>query len=258
AGVALFLIPFLRPKPADLRMLFVIALLIGSVNFALLFMGLQNAEASAAAVTGQLGVPISTLMSMAFLGETIGWRRGLGIMLAFAGVVLIAVDPGSFGVSVGLLYIVASAVIGSAGGILMKRMKPVSGLQLQAWVGLFSFLPLFLVSGLFESNQVERYMAGGWPVILASLFAIVGVSIFGHAAFYTLIKKYDVSLLSPLTLMTPIWGVIFGIVLLNEPITARLVLGSVISLSGVFVIAVRHNTRMPEAAFGKKIGPGDS
>lgn len=101
-------------------------------------------------------------------------------------------------------------------------------------------------------------MAGGWPVILASLFAIVGVSIFGHAAFYTLIKKYDVSLLSPLTLMTPIWGVIFGIVLLNEPITARLVLGSVISLTGVFVIAVRQNSRMPEAAFGKKLGTGDS
>ena len=241
AGVALLLLPFLRPKPADLKMLFIIALLIGSVNFALLFMGLQNAEASAAAVTGQLGVPISTLMSMAFLGETIGWRRGLGIMLAFAGVVLIAVDPGSFGVSVGLLYIVASAFIGSAGGILMKRMKPVSGLQLQAWVGLFSFLPLFLISGLFESNQVERYLAGGWPVILASLFAIVGVS-----------------LLSPLTLMTPIWGVIFGIVLLNEPITARLVLGSVISLTGVFVIAVRQNSRMPEAAFGKKLGTGDS
>ena len=106
--------------PADLKMLFIIAMLIGSLNFALLFMGLQQAEASAAAVTGQLGVPISTLMSMAFLGETIGWRRGLGIMLAFAGVVLIAVDPGSFGISVGLLYIVASAFIGSAGGILMS------------------------------------------------------------------------------------------------------------------------------------------
>ncbi|KCZ90744.1 DMT family transporter [Hyphomonas johnsonii] len=257
-GVAVFLIPFLRPKPPELKTLFVIALLIGSLNFALLFVGLKNAEASAAAVTGQLGVPISTLMSMAFLGETIGWRRGLGIMLAFAGVVLIAVDPGSFGVSVGLLYIVGSAFIGSAGGILMKRMAPISGLQLQAWVGLFSFLPLFLFSYLFETGQVATYIGAGWPIWLASLFAIVGVSIFGHGAFYTLIKKYDVSLLSPLTLMTPIWGVIFGIVLLNEPITARLVLGSVISLSGVFVIAIRHNTRMPEAAFGKKLGPGDS
>jgi|TARA_R110002020_G_scaffold83397_2_gene207353 O-acetylserine/cysteine efflux transporter len=257
-GVALFLIPFLRPIPKDLKTLFVIAMLIGSVNFALLFMGLTTAEASAAAVTGQLGVPISTLLSMAFLGETIGWRRGLGIMLAFAGVVLIAFDPGSFGVSVGLLYIVASAFIGSAGGILMKRMAPITGLQLQAWVGLFSFLPLFLFSYLFESNQIGSYIGAGWPVWLASLFAVVGVSIFGHAAFYTLLKKYDVSMISPLTLMTPIWGVIFGIVLLNEPITARLILGAAISLSGVFVIAIRPNRRMPEAALGQNVGTGES
>ena len=87
---------------------------------------------------------------------------------------------------------------------------------------------------------------------------MVGVSIFGHGGFYTLIKKYDISLLSPLTLMTPVWGVVFGIILLNEPITARLVLGSVISLSGVFVIAVRQNRTLPDAAIVKKIGSGGS
>ena len=80
------------------------------------------------------------------------------------------------------------------------------------------------------------------------------MSVFGHSAFYTLLKKYDVSLLSPLTLMTPIWGVIFGIVLLNEPLTWRLILGAVISLSGVLVIALRPNEKMPEAALGKKAG----
>lgn len=258
AGVALCLLPFLWPRPKQLRMLFAISLLIGSIHFALLFMGLARADASAAAVTGQLGVPISTLMSMAFLGETIGWRRGLGIMLAFAGVILIAFDPASFSVSVGLLYIVAAAFVGSAGGIVMKRIDKINALQMQAWVGLFSFAPLLAFSAVTETGQVSAFVAGGWPVWAASLFAIVGVSIFGHGAFYTLIKKYDISLLSPLTLMTPIWGVIFGIVLLNEPITARLVLGAAISLSGVFVIAVRANKQMPEAALGKKVGPGDS
>ncbi len=258
AGVALLLLPFLRPIPEKLLSLFLISILIGSLNFALLFIGLQSAEASAVAVTGQLGVPISTLMSMAFLGETIGWRRGLGIMLSFAGVVIIAFDPGSFRISTGLMYVVACAFIGSYGGIVMKKMPPLTGLQVQAWVGLFSFAPLFAVSALFESGQIQAYEHGGWPVWLSSLFAICGVSIFGHAAFYTLIKKYDVSMLSPLTLMTPIWGVVFGIVLLNEPITPRLLLGGAIALSGVFIIAVRQNTRMPEAAFGKKLGAGDS
>lgn len=257
-GVAIFLIPFLRPKPEDLKALFLISIFIGSLHFALLFIGLRHAEASAASVTGQLGVPFSTLMSMAFLGEKIGWRRGLGIMLAFAGVVLIAFDPASFSVSIGLVYIIIGAFIASIGGILMKRMSPVSALQMQAWVGLFSFAPLFAASALLETGQAASLSGGGWAFAAAWLFAVAGVSIFGHGGFYSLIKKYDISLLSPLTLMTPIWGVIFGIVLLNEPITARLVLGSVISLSGVFVIATRQNKRMPEAALGRKLGPGAS
>lgn len=258
AGVALFLLPFLRPVPEKLFTLFLISIMIGSLNFALLFIGLSSAEASAVAVTGQLGVPISTLMSMAFLGETIGWRRGLGIMLSFAGVVMIAFDPTSFEISTGLLYVIACAFIGSYGGILMKQMPPLTAFQVQGWVGLFSFAPLFAVSFLWETDQVSSYIHAGWPVWLASLFAIVGVSIFGHGAFYTLIKKYDVSMLSPLTLMTPIWGVVFGILLLNEPMSPRLVVGAVVALAGVFMIAVRQNTRLPEAALARKPGAGDS
>jgi O-acetylserine/cysteine efflux transporter len=257
-GVAVLLLPFLRPIPKQLGMLFLISFFIGSGHFALLFVGLANAEASAAAIVGQLAVPFSTLMSMAFLGETIGWRRGLGIMLAFAGVFLIAVDPESFSISIGLLYIAAAAFIASVGGILMKRITPVSVLQMQLWIGLFSFAPLFFVSAFIEDSQWASFLAGGLWVWAATVFAVVGVSIFGHGAFYHLIKKYDISLLSPLTLMTPIWGVILSIILLGDAITARLILGAVISLGGVFVIAVRPNRSMPEAGMGKKLGSGGS
>lgn len=255
-GVAICLIPFLRPIPKDIKTLFWISFFIGSGHFALLFVGLANAEASAASIVSQLGVPFATLMSMAFLGEKIGWRRGLGIMLAFAGVLLIAVDPESFSVSLGLLYIAGAAFIGAVGGILMKRMSPISALQMQAWIGLFSFAPLFAVSALLEQGQVSTYLAGGSWIILATIFAILGVSIFGHGAFYHLIKKYDISLLSPLTLMTPIWGVVLSIIFLKDEITARLILGSIISLGGVLVIAVRPNKKMPEARMGKKLGSG--
>ncbi len=257
-GVAVFLIPFLRPVPKNLGTLFLIAMLIGCLNFGLLFVGLANADVSAAAVTGQLGVPMSTIMSMVFLGEKIGWRRALGISLAFAGVVVIAFDPGSFSLSYGLLLIFFAAVLGSAGGIVMKRMPKMNPLNLSAWVGLFSFAPLFAISGLLETGQVAAYVAGGWQVWAASLFAIIGVSIFSHSAFYTLLKRHDVSLLSPLTLMTPLWGILFGVTLLNEPFTLKLVLGGAISLAGVFLIAIRRNTVLPEASLGKKMGAGDS
>jgi len=257
-GVALILIPYLRPVPKNLATLFVIAMLIGCLNFGFLFIGLANADVSAAAVTGQLGVPMSTIMSMVFLGEKIGWRRALGITLAFAGVVVIAFDPGSFSLSTGLLFIFFAAVLGSAGGIVMKRMPPMGALNLQSWVGLFSVAPLFAISALLETGQTDAYLVGGWPVWLSSAFAVIGVSVFAHSAFYTLVKRHDVSMLSPLTLMTPLWGVLFGVTLLGEPFTWKLVIGGAVSLAGVFLIAIRPNTVLPEAALGKKMASGDS
>ena len=254
-GIALVLLWFLRPIPKNLGTLFLIAMGMGAVHFALLFQGLAQAEASAVSVVGQLGVPFSTLMSMAFLGEVVGWRRGLGIMLAFAGAILIAVDPQTFQLSFGLVYVVFAALVASGAGILMKRMPSISAMQMQAWIGLFSFAPLFAVSGLVEGdrNGWGAFVEGGWLVWLATAFAVLGVSVFGHGGFYTLIKKYDISLLSPLTLMTPIWGVVLSVVLLGEVLTLQLVVGAAISLGGVFVILIRPNQVMPEAALGDKV-----
>jgi len=56
--------------------------------------------------------------------------------------------------------------------------------------------------------------------------------------------------------MTPVWGVILSIILLNEAITAQLIFGSIISLGGVLVLAVRPNKTLPEASMGKKLGSG--
>ena len=255
-GVAVVLLPFLRPIPKDLKTLFLISVFIGAGHFALLFVGLANAEASAASIVIQLSVPFSTIMSVMFLSEKVRWRRGIGIVLAFAGVLVIAIDPSSFTVTLGLLYIAAAAFIASIGSVLMKRMAPISALQMQAWIGLFSFAPLFVISAFLEQNQWSAFTAGGWPILAATIFAVLGVAVFGHGVFYHLIKKYDISLLAPLTLMTPIWGVALSIILLKEPLTTQLIVGAIISLGGVLVIAVRRNKKMPEAGMGDKLGSG--
>lgn len=256
--VALLLVPFLRPVPKNLLTLAGVSLLIGSLNFGLLFVGLGMSEVSAASVVGQLGVPISTLMSMVFLGEEVRWRRWLGIALAFLGVIIIAFNPDSFSMSAGLLFILGAALLGSAGGIIMKKMEKMETLRLQAWVGLFSFGPVFALSAIFETDQISGYVAAGWKAWGASVFAAVAVTIVAHGLFYNLLKKYEMSLLSPLSLMTPLWGVLLGVTLLDEPFTLRFLIGGSISLLGVLVIALRPNKMLPEAALGKKFGGGDS
>src|SRR4051812_26822587 len=121
AVVALATFPWLFPAPRPVWRLILVALLMGGGNFALLFIGLKTATPSAAAVVGQLGVPITTVLSIFMLGERIHWRRGLGIALTLAGALVVMWSPGGFALSTGLLFVVGSAFTGSLGAVMMKQ-----------------------------------------------------------------------------------------------------------------------------------------
>lgn len=253
--VGLCLSPFLFPAPRQIGLMFLIGMGMGAVQFGLLFLGLANASASAAAVIGQLGVPITTIFSVMFLGERIGWYRGLGIVMSFVGVMIIAIDPEKFSLTLGMIFLVLAAVSSSGASILMKRIEPMPAMKLQAWVGTFSVIPLMTMSFAMETGQAKAVLSGDPLIYLSTAFAVLAVSIFGHGTFYRMIKKYDVTLISSLTLMTPILGVVLGIALLGEPLTLKLILGALVALAGVGVIMIRRNRRFPEAPVGDKIGP---
>jgi O-acetylserine/cysteine efflux transporter len=207
-------------------------------------LALKLGTASSVAIAGQLGLPFSTILSMMFLGETVRWRRGLGMGMAFAGVVVIAYDPKTFALSAGVALAVLAALVGSIGGIIMKRMEPIGPFKLQAWVAMVSWPLLAPLSLATETNQIASMLAGGWGFLGALAFSVFAVSIFGHGMFYEIVKKYDVTLVSPLTLMTPVWAVVFGVVLLNEQLTPQLALGAALALTGVGIIAARPNAAL--------------
>jgi len=168
---------------------------------------------------------------------------------------IIVIDPGQFSLTIGIVYLIGAAIVGAIANILMKRIDPMPAMRLQAWVGLFSIAPLMLMSWLWESEQADAYLRLDWHVYLASVFAVLGVSIFAHGSFYRLIKQYEVTLLSPLTLMTPVMGVILGVIFLGETVTWQMLVGGVMALAGVGIIGMRRNRRFPEASVGDKIGP---
>lgn len=232
-------LPWLLPMPRPRGRVALIGLLMGAGNFALLFVGLQTASPSAAAVVIQIGVPFTTILSVLMLGERIHWRRGLGITLTLVGVVIVVWTPGGVALQAGLWFIVGSALTGSLGAVLMKQVEDVAPLRFQAWVGAVSFLPLALASAVYEQGQWERAAAAGWPFVGALLFAALVVSVFAHTAYYSLIQRYEANLLAPLTLMTPLSTIAFGVLLTGDRIDARMLVGTGLALLGVLVVALR-------------------
>jgi len=243
--VLIAVFPWLLPMPRPRWRLVAVALLMGGGSFAFVFMGLKTATPSAVAVVSQLGVPITTLLSVLILGEKVRWRRGLGIALTLAGVLCVMWDPHGFKISGGLLFIVLASFLGSLGAVMMKQMEGVRPMQFQAWVGFSSILPLALASAVFEPGQVQAAVTAGWPFVAAVLFSGLVVSVSAHTIYFGLIQRYEANLISPLTLMTPLATIGLGVLLTHDPFGPRMAIGSFIALAGVLIIALRPNQVMP-------------
>ncbi len=245
AVVALATLPWLLPAPRPTWRMILIGLLIGFGSFGLFFIGLQTTTPSEAAVIVQLGVPMTTLLSVVLLGETIRWRRGLGIALAFAGVIVVMWDPAGIRLSFGSWLVAASSFMGALGTVLVKKVPDVQPLQFQAWVGFVSLWPLLLCTVLLEQDQVSRALNIGWSFLGAVLFSGLVVSVAAHTRFFGLLRRYDANLIAPLTLVTPLATIAFGILLTGDVFTTRMAVGTVVALLGVLIIALRRNHVAP-------------
>jgi O-acetylserine/cysteine efflux transporter len=240
-SLALFLVPMLRIHRGQMTNLFAAAMLTGPAAFALLFAGIFLAEdAATVAVASQMGVPFSTLMSVWFLGETIRWRRTLGIVLAFAGIVIISFDPRVFAYWEGLALVVCSSFVSSLGLIYLKRLKGIRPLELQSWIALVGGGILLILSLLLEGGQMDAVRNATWEGWSALFFTTVMSSLIAHTAWYHLVGRYPVTSLSPITLLSPLFGIFFGVTLLNDQLTARMLAGGAVTLIGVLIVVLRE------------------
>lgn len=239
AVVAVAVSPWLLPMPRPRLRLVIVALLLGGGNFAFVFVALKTATPSEVAVVSQVGVPITALLSMVMLNEQIRWRRGVGIVLTLAGALLVMWNPAGVRVTSGLWLIVVAAALGSLGAVMMKQMEGVKPLQFQAWVGLCSILPLATLSAWLEPGQIQAGLAAGWPFLLAVLYSSLVVSVGAHTMFFRLIQRYEANLLSPLTLMTPLFTIALGVLITRDPFGPRMAIGAAVALAGVLIIALR-------------------
>jgi len=243
--VALLLCWFLRPVKGSMRIVFAISLLVGIVHFTLLYLGLNAAGGvSAVAITIQLVAPFSLVMAVIFLGETIRWRRVLGLLLAFSGVMVLGFDPIVFNHLTGVMLVAGAAFCMAGGIILMRKANGVGAMAMQAWIAAISFPVLLVFSLLFEQGQVEAIMTVNWASVAALMFTVVVTTIVAHGSWYYLVQKYPVSVLTPYGLLAPLFGVGFGVFVFDEPISWKFIVGGMITLAGVLIINLRTASKL--------------
>ena len=247
--LALILAPFLKLHKGQGRNILIVALTMGSLHFAIFYGGLALSDnVSVTALAVQMGAPFATFLSVFFLGERLGAYRILGLAAAILGVFIMGFDPIIFNNLSSLGLVLLAAFIGAIGSIIMRQMRGVSTFQLQAWIAMLSWPLLFFLSALIDTDHISIIENAGWEAWGGVLYTALGASLIGHAGMFYLLQRYEVSLIMPLTLLAPIFGVVFGVLVWGDVLTLRIVLGGAVTLFGVLLIALRESAKWPERA----------
>ena len=205
-----------------------------TVQVGCLNLGTQLTSASHSAVLlNAYAVHTVVLAHFMIPGDRITARKLGGVLIAYAGIVILFARPGGSGSATlpGDLVVSASALLLAARTIYLaravQRMDPAKLLLAQALIG---SLGLAAVSLWLESPIPYRWTA---PLALSILYQSVVVAGFNFTANLWLLKRYRPSALAGFFLTSPIFGVFFSALFAGEGVTGALILASLMVAIGI-------------------------
>ncbi|USZ48943.1 DMT family transporter [Halomonas sp. DN3] len=246
ALVAALLVPFHPVARHQLPFLALLSVTFGVMNFALLIIGLGQAEAGTGALLIQMGTPFATLLAVIFLKERLGAKRLVGLLLSFGGIGVLAGGP-SLPAPLPTTLLLASALGWAVSQLLIKRGPKVSPMAMAGWIALFATPQLALASWWFEDNHWQAMLDAGLAGWGAVLYTALMSSILAYGIWFGLIRRHDVNRVVPLTLLVPVLAVILGIVLLGDSVDAYKLGGGGMVVAGVALIVIRFGPRRAPA-----------
>lgn len=223
-----------------------IAGLLFALEFICIFAGLQHTGASRMVVFLYTS-PCFTVLGLHWFvpGERIGWRHGLGIALAFVGIVVAFGDGLAGGSWLGDGLGVLAAILWAATTVLIRasalaRASAAKTLLYQLAVSALLTLPLSLLIG---EAGVTALTTG---VLVAMGYQVLIVAFASYLTWFWLLTRFLASRLMVFSFLTPLFGVAFGVLLLGERMSGLFGVAALLVVAGIVLV------NAPEAAVRRR------
>ncbi len=212
------------------------------INYGLLFWGEQYISSGLAALL-QATIPAFGLVFAHFHlpGERLTWGRIAGVVLGVCGVGVVFSNQlavaGSQALA-GCVALIFSSIAVAYSNVLVKAYaKNLNPASIAAGQMFFGLLLLLAVGIPLEGNPLDFRWT---PMALISLLylAVVG-SVIAFLLYYWLVQNMDVTKSMLIALLTPVVAVILGMIVLDEEIGWRTLIGGAMIMSGIAFIVVR-------------------
>ncbi|ODS24002.1 hypothetical protein AB835_05610 [Candidatus Endobugula sertula] len=135
--------------------------------------------------------------------------------------------------------------------ILMRSAKPSNQMRLMVWASVIPPLPLLILSIIFEEDQFSAVKNMGWEGFSVLLYTGLCGTIWAFAIWGKLLKKYSVAIVSPFTLLVPVFSMTLATILLGEQFSTIRLVGSLAVFLGLAIIVMWKN--LPFIFLWKKV-----
>lgn len=238
---ALAFLPFLRWPGLDMmKRLFVIALLMGFLHQGLLFQGMEQLSAGLTAIFLQAQVIFATILGVLFFSEKIGWRSIGGLIMGIAGICVIYGDSTAGFSALGFWLLMGSTLALAYAYMMMKKLPPVKPATFLCVMNGLAF-PFVLASAAFmDMAEWDHIPHADWQLLtIVFIYQIFAVGL-SHIIWQKLLTRNDMGVITPFTLLLPVFGVGMAILFLGEAVSARMIIGGSIAMLGVGIIVLRR------------------
>lgn len=206
-------------------------------------------------------VPFFAVLLASFLGDKSVWhpKTIMGLLMGFAGVVaLVGID--SFGGLIDPLWVgaVILAAFGYAVAPAMVAQK--IGFVPTAGVISLSMVIVGIIYAVPAALSLPAEIAAGPAIESWIALVILGVvcSAIAFIIFFALIKEVGAARATLITYLNTLVALVLGVVFLNEPITAGLLVGFPLILIGSWFAGKRHEVKPKKGKRSKKGSKGAS
>lgn len=230
------LVFFIGPPRVAWRWVLAIGIVLGVVKFSFLFIGMDmGMPAGLSSVVLQSQAFFTVLFAAVVLGERPQPVQVLGILVAFAGIGLIALTQESASSLAALALVVAAAAMWGVSNILMKVSSAPDMFRLLVWASVIPPLPLLALSYAFEGQErivaaVEglTWTGAGTVAYMAFVSTLLAFGLWGF-----LLRTYSAGFVAPFSLLVPTFGMGFAAVLLGEDFGPLRLAGAALVFAGL-------------------------
>ena len=219
--------------------IFAISAFAVTIQGALLFWGLRDAEmpATAANLILQIQIPFAVLLDVLIMKEKVDVRKAIGTGLAIAGVAVVIGLPEQAPGLLPTVMIIAAAFCWALGQVLARKLGRDSGVGLLKANAIGSLPQLALATLVIEHGQWQAVTSAG-PLQWAML-GFVGVVGFylAYMCWYSLLKQCRMDEAAPFILLMPGVGIVTAFVVLGETISAAQIVGGGVILAGLAIVS---------------------